>query len=240
MSETQKAITTGVTVNTPDRLFVGPGTIHNGLKYDYTYTATSDVTAQSGKTYYTKSGNVYTVANVETGDTLSSTYYERGAGAWNFSESLIGATNGLKISIKPNIKEVKADGMLVKVKGMFLKRGEEAKIEGSIIELTPGLIKQCIFADEADESDVDGYTLIESRETIEEGDYYTDFAYVGALKDGTPVIILFDYAICTSGLEVEGKNDDNATIKVTIECCAAAGSELNKLPYHIYYPEDDE
>ena len=230
---------TGVTEKTPENLFVGPGTIHNGLRYGYTYTVTMDETAQSGKIYYTLgSGGVYSVADVDAGDTLSNVYYERSESGWNFEESLIGATNGLKITIKPNIKEVQADGMLVKVKGMFLKRGEEAKLEGSIIELTPGLIKQCIFADEKT-TNVEGYKLIESRETIVEGDYYTDFAYVGALKDGTPVIVLFDYAICTSGLEVEGKNDDNAVIKVTIECCAAPGSNLSKLPYHIYYPEDE-
>ncbi len=236
----QKAITTGVTANTPGNLFLGPGTIHNGLNYAYTYTVTSDTTAQSGKTYYTKSGSTYTAASLEVGDSISSTLYERStSGSWNFAETIIGATNGLKLSIMPNIKKVEADGMLVNVKGMYFKRGEEAKLEGSIIELTPGLICQTAFTEVASESDVPGFTQIESRETIEEGDYYTDFAYVGSTKDGDPIIVLFDHAICTSGIEVEGKNVDNAVMKVTIECCAEIGGNLDKLPYHIYYPEDE-
>ena len=235
----QKAITTGVTAKTPGNLFLGPGTIHNGLKYDYDYTVTSDETVQSGKTYYTKSGSTYTPTSLDVGDSITATLYERSAsGLWNFAETIIGATNGLKLSIKPNIKKVEADGMLVAVKGMYLKRGEEAKLEGSVIELTPGLICQTVFA-EVKESEVPDFTLIESRETIEEGDYYTNFAYVGTLKDGSPVIVIFDYAICTSGIEVEGKNVDNAVMKVTIECCAEIGDSLEKLPYHIYYPEDE-
>ncbi len=232
----QTAPLTGVTENTAKNLLLGPGTIHEGLRYDYEYTATSDTTAQSGKTYYTRLGDVYSVADVDTGDALTSAYYERSALAkWNFNESIIGATNGLKLSIKPNIKKVSADGVLVNVKGLFLKRGEEAKMEGSIIELTPSLIKKTAIAADGI-SEAAGYGVIESKERIEEGDYYTAFAYVGSLNDGTPIIVVFDYAICTSGLEIEGKNDDNAVFKVTIECCARMGSDLSKLPYHIYYP----
>ena len=41
-----------------------------------TYTASADTTVQSGKTYYTKSGNVYTAVAEPTGNPSTSSYYE--------------------------------------------------------------------------------------------------------------------------------------------------------------------
>ena len=37
--------------------------------------------------------------------------------------------------------------------------------------------------------------------------------------------------------ELEGKNKEAGVITLTFECSAAMDSDLDKLPYHIYYPK---
>ena len=60
-------------------------------------------------------------------------------------------------------------------------------------------------------------------------------AYVGFMTDGTPIIVVFDYALCTSGLEAEGKNKENSVFPATFECYAdLSEGATDTLPYHIY------
>lgn len=158
-------------------------------------------------------------------------------GKWNFEESLIGATSGgTKLTITPEIKDIEVDGALVKVKGLTVKTGETASIETNLVELTPELMKMCVVGQDGTSSYAD-YDVLESKRQIEEGDYIENFGYIGHKLDGTPIIIVFDYALCTSGLELEGKNKENGVFKATFECYAALSSEADILPYHIYYPK---
>ena len=157
-------------------------------------------------------------------------------GKWNFEESLIGATSGgTKISILPEFKTIEVDGALVKVKGLDVKIGETAKIETNMIELTPDWIKMSIVGKDG-VSAYEGYDVIESKRQLEDGDYIEDFGFVGKKMDGTPIIIIFDYALCTSGFEHEGKNKENGVFKATFECYAEMSPEADILPYHIYTP----
>lgn len=158
-------------------------------------------------------------------------------GKWNFEESLLGATaGGTKLSIVPEIKQVEVDGANVKVKGLTVKVGETATIETNMVELTPDWIKMSVIG-KAGESAYEGYDEIVSKRQFEDGDYINNFAYVGKYIDGRPVIIVFDYALCSTGLEVEGKNKENGVFKATFECYAELSSEADILPYHIYTPK---
>lgn len=158
-------------------------------------------------------------------------------GKWNFEESLIGATSGgTKISILPEFKTIEVDGALVKVKGLDVKIGETAKIETNMIELTPEWIKMSIVGKDGT-SAYEGYDVIESKRQLEDGDYIENFGFVGKKVDGTPIIIIFDYALCTSGFEHEGKNKENGVFKATFECYAEMSPEADVLPYHIYTPK---
>lgn len=162
--------------------------------------------------------------------------YDKQTKKWNFAESLFGATSGgNKLSIVPEIKTVEVDGALVKVKGLDFKVGETAKLETNLVEITPELIQTTALAQIVD-SDVDGYDLIESKPDIEEGDYFENIAFVGKKTDGTPIIVILDNALCTTGFENETKNKENSVVKVTFECYQNMDEELTKLPYHIYYP----
>lgn len=148
---------------------------------------------------------------------------------------VLGATSGgTKLTIAPEMKDIEVDGVLVKAKGLAVKIGETAKLETNMVELTKDFIKSTIVGKEGTSKDT-RFDVIESKPHVEETDYIENFGYVGFMTDGTPIIVIFDYALCTSGIELEGKNKDNAVIPATFECYAnlEAGA-TDTLPYHIY------
>lgn len=156
---------------------------------------------------------------------------------WNYEESLFGATSGgTKISIVPEFMDIPVDGALVKVKGLAVKVGEAAKVETNMIELTKDWIKRTVVAKEGT-SDGTAYDVLESKSNLEDSDYIENFGIIGRLTDGRPVVVIFDYALCTSGLELDSKNKEAGVMPATFECYADLSSETDKLPYHIYYPK---
>lgn len=163
--------------------------------------------------------------------------YDSSSKTWNFEESIIGATSGgSKLSIVPEFVDVEADGALVVVKGLKVKTGETAEMELNLLELTKDIIKSAIIGKDGQSSDTN-YDLIESKADIEEGDYLENIAFVGKKLDGKNIIVIMDNALCTSGFESEGKNKEAGVGKYTFVCHADLESELDTLPYHIYYPK---
>ena len=159
--------------------------------------------------------------------------------AWNFEESLICATSGgSKLSIVPEFYDVPVDGALVKVKGLTVKVGETATLEINPIEMKPEILNMAVIGDEKESTTAQGYMEMTSRATINEGDYVEKLGYVGKTIEGKPIIIIFDNALCTSGLELEGKNKEAAVPKFTFECYADLTPEADTLPWHIYYPKE--
>lgn len=157
-------------------------------------------------------------------------------GTWNFEESIIGATQGgSKVSIKPEFKKIEVDGAMVAVKGLQVKIGETATMEVNFVELTKELMQTAVIGKTGESAD-DKFTLIESKAMIEEGDYLENIAFVGETLDGRNVIVIMDNVLCTSGFESDGKNKEESVFAFTFECHADLTSEMNALPYHIYYP----
>ena len=157
--------------------------------------------------------------------------------SWNFSESLIGATKGgSSVSIVPEFYSVVPDGSSVAIKDFKRKIGEKATMEINLLELTSEMIKLAVLGDNA-ESNVTGYDLIESKDGIASSDYLENIAFVGETLDGENIIVILDNALCTSGLNLEGKANEEGVAKYTFECHADSSTSLTTLPYHIYYPK---
>lgn len=190
----------------------------------------SGITENTPKTIMLGAGTIHkglTFTAAEAGNT----------GTWNFEESLICATSGgSKLSIVPEFYDVPVDGALVKVKGLTVKVGETATLEINPVELTPTILKMAVIGDSATSTTAKGYDEITSRAIISTGDYIENMGYVGKTIEGKPIIIIFDNALCTSGLELEGKNKEAAIPKFTFECFADLSPEADTLPWHIYYP----
>lgn len=157
--------------------------------------------------------------------------------AWNFEASLVGATSGgSKLSIVPEVTKVEVDGALVAVKGLSVKTGETATMEINFIELTEDIIKASTLG-KAGTSDDTNFNVIVPKADIVEGDYWENIAFVGKTLDGKNVIAILENALCTSGFEQEGKNKEGAVGKYTFESHAELDSDLDVLPWKIYYPK---
>lgn len=157
--------------------------------------------------------------------------------AWNFAESLMGATSGgSKLSIIPEVTTVEVDGALVKAKGLTVKTGEAATMEINFIELTKDIIKASTIGADGTSEDTN-FDVIVSKANIEEGDYFDNIAFVGKTLEGKNVIAILENALCTSGFEQEGKNKEGAIGKYTFESHADLTGDLDTLPWKIYYPK---
>jgi hypothetical protein len=163
--------------------------------------------------------------------------YDASTKSWNFEESIIGATQGgSKITITPEISNIEADGALVKVAGLEVKTGETATMELNLLELTKDIIKAALIASDGT-SDDSGYELLESKAEIEEGDYFENIAFVGKTLKGKNIIVILDNALCTSGFDASTENKKESVGTYTFECHADLDSDLDTLPYHIYFPK---
>ena len=157
---------------------------------------------------------------------------------WNFTESIVGATNGgSKLSIVPELYDVPLDGANVLVKGLKVKTGETATMEVNFAELTEEIIKAATFGKTGTATDTN-YNLIESKADIAVGDYWENVAFVGRTLEGKNIIAILENVLITSGLETEGKNKESAVGAYTFTCHAAEDSDsYDVLPWKIYYPK---
>jgi hypothetical protein len=155
--------------------------------------------------------------------------------AW--SGTVLGATSGGgKISIKGEFIDLELDGALVKFKGQTVKQGGTATAEVNFAELTPDVIKMGTLFKEGTDS-ATGFTVLVDKANIADGDYIENFGFVGYTADGSKqIIVIFEYALCTSGMELEPKNKEQSVVKLTLEAVAANSGDLNTLPVKIYYP----
>lgn len=162
-------------------------------------------------------------------------------GKWNFENSLAGATSGgSHLTITPEYTDIAIDGVSVEVKGLTKqKTGETAQLEVNWAELTAETIQTALNAKINENEGTDGYTLIESKPDVEEGDYWENIAFVGRTLKGKNIIVILDNALCTSGLDLEGKDKSQGTLSTTHICSAELedDGEFDTLPYHIYYPD---
>lgn len=163
--------------------------------------------------------------------------YDAEKHTWNFEESILGATQGgSKISIKPEFKDIEVDGAIVAVKGLKVKTGETATMEFNFLEVTQDILKMALVGTDGQSAD-EKYDLIESTAFITEGNYLDNVAFVGQTLDGRNIIVIMDNALCTSGFESNGKNKEAGVFTCTFECHADLDSDMDTLPYHIYYPK---
>lgn len=149
--------------------------------------------------------------------------------------TFFGLTNGGgKFAIVPNIVSLEVDQSTVAREGLYVKQGEEAYIETNWTQIGGESLAKALVADI---ESGDGSKVITSRETLNSGDYFDNFAFIGKTASGKPVIIIFEKALCTSGLEVETKKGEQSSPTVKIECVAVIDSGENKLPWIIIWPD---
>lgn len=153
---------------------------------------------------------------------------------------LIGATNGGgKLIIKPNLVDLDLDGVLVKVRGLTQKAGEEASIETAMAEVSTEYMAKAVVGTTSVTED-GKFDVVDSKARLEDDDYYTGFGFIGQLLDGRAFMAIFKNALCTEGLEIEAKNKEQITVPATVACYSdtSEGADLEKLPYRLYVEKD--
>lgn len=156
--------------------------------------------------------------------------------------TILGATTGGgKVSITPEFMSIEADGATVKVKGLEKKVGETATMEINLLELKETNLVEALHMIEDTSKIIPGYKIYKSERDIDDKAYFDNVAFVGTLSSGEQVIIIFENAIIEGAMELEPKNKEVSSMKVTAECTASfEQDDLEHLPYYIYYPQTEE
>ncbi|MGO4984529.1 hypothetical protein ACTQXJ_07520 [Collinsella sp. LCP19S3_C6] len=164
-----------------------------------------------------------------------------GNGVWE--GELLGATSGgNKVTIETNYRTVEVDGVYVPAVGQKLLESQTAKIEVNVKEITAENIRLSINGKvtEADGTTAPtGYKIVSGKSKLENGDYIENLGIVGTMS-GTndPIIVIIDNALCTSGLDFDTKDNEEAVISMTFEAHAAEGQVDDlSLPCRIYFPK---
>mgnify|MGYP001439353489 CR=1 FL=1 len=164
-----------------------------------------------------------------------------GNGSFNFEESCMFATSGgNSLEIVGTLYDIPIDGVGVKVQGTTIKTGETGTLTVNALEMSPELLEYQLFGTMADLKPLAGYSSGTTGEKIESKHYVENLAYVGeTAADRKPVIIVFERALCTSGLKVDGKSNEANVLPVTFEPYAHrnVNARLTSLGIHIYFPE---
>lgn len=241
----------GINSNTPNDFLLGAGVVFKNFKYLYskvevadgadapkgTLEIVDDSTVETEKTIQIKKLNPG-VSFIGVADSYVPKVGDYVIGAWTDDEEhVLGATNGgNKLSIVPEITPIEVDGAVVEIKGLNQKTGETGTLEVNLAQHTVESIKRAIIGKEVD-SLIKGYTQIQTKSLIELSDYLDNIAYVGTMTDGTEIIAIMENAICSSGLELEGKNKETSVVATTFKSTADFESGVyDTLPIYIFYP----
>lgn len=236
----------GINSNTPNDFILGAGVVFKNFKYMYSQAeettegalqVVADDVDETDTTIQLKKLNP-AVSFIGLADGFVPTVGDYVVGAWTDGEDyVLGATNGgNKLSIVPEITPIEVDGAVVEIKGLNQKTGETGTLEVNLAQHTVESLKRAIVGKEVD-SLIKGYTQIQTKSLIELSDYLDNIAYVGTMSDGTEIIAIMENVICSSGLEMEGKNKETAVVPTTFKATADFESGIyDTLPIYLFYP----
>ena len=164
---------------------------------------------------------------------------EFGEGGW--TGTVLGATSGgSSIKITPEILDIEIDGAMALAKGLAVMQGGSAEAEVNFAEINKDILQMTtlgeVLASEA-EGYVEGFDCIQTKNSIQEGDYVTNLGFVGYTADQSKqIVVIFDYALCKSGFQLDPKNKENGIVKATFTAYGGIDTDLDKVPVRIYYP----
>ena len=157
----------------------------------------------------------------------------------DWAGDVLGATSGgCKFSLVEEFADAEVDGAIVKTRGLKVKIGETGTLEVNMTEFKEDVIKNALHLVEDASASVTGYKKYKTKAIVSDGDYLDNVAVVGWLTSGKAIIFILPNAFCTSGVELEPKDKEQASFALTFEAHAAITDDLDHLPVEIYYPEE--
>lgn len=161
-----------------------------------------------------------------------------------FTGTPLGATtDGTKVNIEQKYRKIAVDGTThMDVQGLWVLDEAHATVGAKLKELTASNLALGLNGTTKPSEEYEGYTEIESKRYLSEGDYIKNMAIIGKLTGSDkPIIILLDNVLTTSAFALETKDGDEAAIDY--EGTANASFEQlqnDQFPWKILYPEDGE
>lgn len=154
------------------------------------------------------------------------------------SGKLIGATKGGgEFSAVPTIRQIEADGVAGRAKGMEVIDSWDVYLKATVLEVKKESIVQSLCAASVDEETNSDYDIITARSEIAIDDYIDNVAWVGTLSGSNkPVIIIVKNALNTEGLKLTTQDKNEATISMTFYGHYTQ-EDLDSPPFDIYYPK---
>lgn len=177
---------------------------------------------------------------VDAGAVYKNLKYNKESKQWE--GTLLGATSdGNKITIEQEYRTIEVDGVFVEAVGQKVLKSSKAELEINVKEVTAENIRLAIngvVRDVGEEEAPTGYKVVEGKGKLENSDYIDSLALVGTMTGSEqPIIVVLDNALCTSGLDAETKDDEEAILKMKFEAHASAEQVADrKLPARIYFP----
>ena len=155
-----------------------------------------------------------------------------GAGTWfrglkyepetGWTGTVLGATSGgSSIKLTPEVKDIEIDGALALAKGLAVMQGGTGEAEVNFAEVNKDILAMTTLGEvlaEGETGYVDGFDCIQTKNAIKEGDYIENLGFVGYTADQSKqIIVIFDYALCKSGFQLDPKNKENAVVKEVLK-----------------------
>lgn len=168
------------------------------------------------KQYIIDSATVYYgVIATETVDTLLASLEGKELGI---------SKGGIKIELKPEIRNVEFDGALDRnVKGMQRITKWDVKGEGDILEFNPKVLEASLFEKDSSITSTK-YDVYKPQSSIVDADYGT-MVIVGQLQNSdTPIIFVLDNTFNMEGITIDTKDKDEAAFKMSFEGAYNLGS----------------
>ncbi|WP_070043563.1 hypothetical protein [Streptococcus agalactiae] len=169
--------------------------------------------------------------------------WDKASSTWQ--GELLGATSGgNKFTIEQTYRTIEIDGVFTDAVGQKVLEKQSAKLEANVKELTYENIRLAIngvVTSGDGETAPANYKIVSAKGKVELTDYIKNLGIVGTLS-GTDqkIIIILDNALCTSGLDTELKDNEEAVVPMTFQAHADQDQvEDLTLPCRIYYPDGE-
>lgn len=146
--------------------------------------------------------------------------YDKTAGAYTY-EGTFGATSGgSTVSLTTTLYQLEIDGLLTAPVGADMIEEAEGTMELNLMEATYDNLRRALIAEERTASNVkylkDGTKYIRPVGRIQEQHYIEGLALITPLSDGSMLVVRFDYAIATEGLEFNPQQQETNVFTVTL------------------------
>lgn len=151
---------------------------------------------------------------------------------------LAATSGGCKVTIENEYIYPDVDGATVNVVGLTQKMADKISIEANFTEFIGERLVEALHLVKAANFAPTGYDAYTSKAKLTADDYITNLAIVGTLTSGKQIIFILPNALCTSALELETKNKEQATYACTFEGHAPIDqADLTHIPYYILTPK---